>query len=178
MSRIEYRKQVDQLEVIIKPINEGKFQTYFLAFWLIGWAFGWVAAFNMLLSESISPGYLFVVVWIVGWTFGGAFAGLWLAWKAAGFEQVIVDKTQLSIKHNIFGYGPQKVHQVSSCNNLRAAGYFGNDKDISILNQIGMKGGVIAVDIPNEVVRFGVSLEEGEALEVVESLRKYIKTPC
>lgn len=177
MSRIEHKQTGKGLELRIKPENEGKFPTYFMGFWLVAWACGWVLAVSSLLGDPIGFNSLFVLVWTIFWTFGGLFVGLWLVWKTNGFEQIIVNSIQLKIKHNIFGFGPVKVYATDRCVNLRAAGYFGShNNNQSILQQIGMKGGVVAIDAVDESIRFGVALEESEAKEVVELLRSYIKT--
>ncbi len=176
MSRIEHKQTGEGLELRIKPENEGKFQTYFLGIWLVAWAVGWVSGVSSLLGEPLGFNSLFMFVWTTFWTFGGLFAGLWLAWKTNGFEQIILNSTQIKIKHNIFGFGPEKEYATDRCVNLRAAGYFGSDQKHSILHQIGMKGGVVAFDAAGEVIRFGVSLEEKEAKEVVELLQTYMKT--
>ncbi|WLQ15674.1 hypothetical protein O5O45_07065 [Hahella aquimaris] len=176
MSRIEHIRSAGSLEVRIKPGNEGEFQTYFLGVWLVAWAFGWVSGVSSLLSEPIGFNSIFMLVWTTFWTIGGLFAGLWLAWKTNGFEQLIIDSDQFKIKHNVFGFGPEKVYSTSECQNLRAAGYFGNKNKHSLLHQIGMKGGVVVVESNGQDIRFGVSLEENEAQEIVDLLSAYIKT--
>ncbi len=176
MSRIQHQQQSDSLEIRIKPEDEGKFQTYFLGVWLVAWGFGWFAAFSGVINKPIGFDNLFMLVWIVFWTFAGAFAGLWLAWKTNGFEQIVVDSSKLKIKHNIWGFGPVRSFSVGLCHNLRAAGYFGSGRNESILHQIGMRGGVVAIDCSNDVIRFGVALEESEANDIVKLIQTFIKT--
>ena len=99
---------------------------------------------------------------------------LWFSWTTFGFEQIVINSNKLMVKHNIFGYGPKKIYNTAECKNLRVAGYFGGDRNKSSLERIGMKGGVIAFESSGETVRFGVSLEENEANDIVNSLRGYV----
>ena len=175
MSRFESIKSPGSLEIRIKPENEDRFQTYFLGFWFVGWTYGWLAVFVTLISKSLSFVSLFMLVWLVFWTIVGLFAGLWLAWKAKGFEQITVDSNILKIKHNIFWLGPEKCYSMNNCHDLRAAGYFGKERNESIFHQIGMRGGVVAINNGEEVIRFGVALEEKEAKEIVDLIKPYMK---
>jgi hypothetical protein len=154
------------------PAKRNPFLLVFLPAWLVGWAIGWGAAASQLNSSGTKgPADLFLVVWLLGWSAGGVFAIRALAWSLAGRELVTLRPHELVIARKALGLGRVRQYDLAHVSNLRVATDGYNPFDLRASMRVwGIGGGPIAFDYGASTVRFGASLEEGEAGQLVRRL--------
>jgi hypothetical protein len=152
------------------PTKRNPFLLIFLPVWLVGWAFGWVGAASQLLSPATSGApRLFLFVWLAAWTAGGAVA-IWVcAWMFAGREVVTLRPHELVISRKALGLGRVKQYDLSHVANLRVAPESFNPFDFrSGMRFWGIGGGPIAFDYGASTFRFGASVDEAEANQLIK----------
>lgn len=171
--RITIAKELDGITAFIKTRKQ-IFLLLFLPFWFTGWTFGGFAAITALLRGDDNSAFL--VVWLCGWFAGEVFAICAWFWTAFGREVVSTRKGFFIHKREVFGYGLTKALPVSELHNLRAAGFFGDLFSMShAMAQWGFSGGTAAVDTREGPFRFGIGLEENEAVALVKELEPYLR---
>lgn len=169
--RATFRDDTGGFEIVI-PARRNVFLTGFLSIWMVGWTFGWVSAFSELSSgRDGAPVDAFLAIWITVWTFGGAAAGVVLAWSIAGRERIRLGRGTLTISRKAFNVGPSREYDLSHVSRLRVASDAYNPFDFgSSLRFWGLGGGPLAFDYGASTVRFGASVDEGEAHELREEI--------
>jgi hypothetical protein len=115
------------------------------------------------------------VLWLCFWAYAECFTVYAFLWNAWGKEIILIQKGNLEIFRSIFGYGKKKIYRLGEISNLRAAGFFVSmfSKEYGMA-QWGLAGGTIAFDFKNKAYRFGIGLEEQDAIELVENMKKYL----
>jgi hypothetical protein len=158
---------------IATPKN--KFMLGFLPIWLTGWTIGGIVALFILISGKGEDGSWFLMIWLCFWAYAECFTVYAFLWNAWGKEIISVQKGTLEIFRSIFGYGKRKAYNLGEISNLRASGFFGNmfSKEYGMA-QWGLAGGTIAFDYKYKTLRFGIGLEERDALELVENMKNYL----
>ena len=157
------------------PTKKHYFAIVFLPVWLVGWAFGEVFAIRTLvLPPAGSPGpILFMAVWLTCWTLGGGFFIYTLLWLLCGREVIVLRTDALVIRRLVLGFGRSREYDLSAVRNLRVGAAPYNPFDIkSGLQFWGIGGGVVAFDYGAGTVRFGASIQEGEAGDIVSTLKR------
>ena len=173
--RITIAKEPDGITAFIKTKKQ-IFLLLFLPFWLTGWTFGGFAAITALLRGHDSSAFL--IFWLCGWFAGEVFAICAWFWTAFGREVVSIRKGFFIHKREVFGYGITKALPASELHNLRAAGFFGSLFSWGAsMAQWGFSGGTAAVDSREGPYRFGIGLEENEAVALVNELKPYLTRP-
>jgi hypothetical protein len=110
-------------------------------------------------------------VWLVGWTAAGGFAILALAWSLAGREVVTLRPNELVIARKLLGLGRVHQYDLNHISNLRVSPESFNPFDFrSGMRFWGLGGGPVAFDYGASTVRFGASIEEGEASTLIHQL--------
>ncbi len=160
------------LQIII-PAKKNWFLILFSGFWMIGWAFGEVFVLLQLVTgETPLFANLFLLAWLGAWTVAGAFIGYSWLWMIFGFERVLLRPGTLLIKRDLFGFGRNREHDLSHVKNLRVAPLIFNPFDFtSALQFWGIGGGIVAFDYGAKTFRFGASLDEAEANDIVAKLK-------
>lgn len=158
---------------IVIPARRNWFVVVFMTAWLCGWAFGEIAVIGALFGEG-PPGALslFLVVWLVGWTVGGLFAVYIVLWMLAGQEIVLLRPDALVVKRNVLGIGKRRAYDITKVERLRVVeSDSGSQRPGSRAPGRGMFGR-IAFDYGPKTVRFGASIEPGEARMLVDKLQE------
>jgi hypothetical protein len=171
--RIELSKQLGGITARIKT-RKNIFLLIFLPIWLTGWTFGGIAAITAVLIGTNETGFL--IFWLCGWFIGETFAiSAWL-WNACGQEVVSINRGLFEYKRELFGQSiTKKSIPIKELSNLRAAGVYGSMWSFGhSMSQWGFGGGVVAVDQGWETYRFGIGLEEKEAMALVAELKPYL----
>ncbi|HZE69193.1 MAG TPA: hypothetical protein VE135_06655 [Pyrinomonadaceae bacterium] len=173
VNRIETTKDVDGITVRIKT-KKNWFMLLFLPVWLTGWTFGGIAAITGLVTGQ-SPGPI-LLVWLCGWAVGETLAICSWVWSAFGQEKISVRDGLFTHKREVFGKGLAKVYPIRELFNLRASGFFGSMNAFSnSLAQWQLAGGTVAVDTKyGDTYRFGIHLEEREAVALANTLAPYV----
>lgn|SRR5262245_36989172 len=169
--RVTFSQQFNGIEIYIRSPRE-IFSLILIPFWLIFWTMGGISAIKSFLGGDANP---FLFIWIVGWALGWAFMIYIWFWTAFGKEIIFVGQGILTLKHDILGFGRKKEIQLYELSNLRAAGQFGSPSSWN--NNLafwGISGGTIAIDSRGKTQRFGIHLEEGEAMAVVKEIEPYL----
>lgn len=145
----------------------------FLGFWLCGWAMGDVMVPATFLAADVDrEAKLFAAVWLVAWTIGGGFALYAFFWSLVGRERILLTPSTLSIKRELFGMGRVREYELTHVRDLRVSPMTYNPFDFrSSLQFWGIGGGVLVFDHGAATIRFGASLQEGEAKAIVERMR-------
>ncbi len=151
----------------------------FLPVWLAGWTLGGITIFvSAVRGTAFATGTAPVAVWswLCMWLLGELFVLYTLAWMLRGQEVISVSEGKLTIKRDIFGWGPTKTLDIRELHNLRASGYFGSLFSWNYsLAYWGLTGGTVAVDWQGKPQRFGIQLSEGEANLLVQDLKPYLQ---
>jgi len=174
-SRLEFATTADGYRLTIPTKRYWVFRI-FGTLWLVAWwgsTVAFVASFHAgPQSPPVGLMLLVLLVWI-------AFSGLysyWILWQIAGKEIVTIGNGQMTIKRDVLGFGRTRAYSVAQIRNLRASGLFGSFYSWSgMMKLYGFKGGVVAFENGDTTQRFGVHLEEPEALEVVENLQAHLR---
>ncbi len=165
-------EQSDGLAIRI-PSKRNIFIVGFLTFWLCGWLVGEIMApIGFFAAARKDPGTAaFLLFWLCGWTVGGAFAiFIWL-WQVKGCEVVLISPTALSIKREVFGYGPNKQYDVSEIRQLRVSPLTFNPFDFrSSMTFWSIGGGALAFDYGFKTYRFGAGVDEAEARIILQTI--------
>jgi hypothetical protein len=159
-------------QVIIPPRRQ-IFAMIFLPIWLCGWLFGEVSVIRQLIGSPASSGpTLFMLVWLAGWTVGGGFALFLLLWMLAGRERAILRPDALVLQHEMLGVSRGREYDLGSVQNLRVSPDSYNPWDgRSAWRFWGLGGGVIAFGYGAKSFRFGGSLDEPEARDLIAQMR-------
>lgn len=165
-----------ELEGITARIRTRKniFLLIFLPFWLTGWTFAGVATITAIFNGTQEKGFL--IIWLCGWFIGELFTICAWLWNAFGREVVSVGRGWFEYRRELFGQAITKeAIPVKELSNLRAAGFYGDMWSFSnSMSAWGFSGGVIAVDRGWDSYRFGIGLEEKEAVALVAELKPLI----
>jgi hypothetical protein len=175
-SRTTIADSPDGLHHFIPP-KRSLFTIAFLIFWLGGWAMGEKFAIEELVNGQTSDQHWFLLFWLGGWTLGGGFALFTVLWGVLGREHIILRHDALVIRRELVGRGRSREYSLSDIRNLRVAGPVSPFDFRSSLQFWGLGGGAIAFDYGASTVRFGASLEEGDAGQVVERLTSRHRFP-
>ena len=145
-----------------------------LTLWIVGWTIAGAAVIVSLVSGNLHDAG-FLLIWLAVWLFAEVFAGLAWLWHAFGREIVTVSGGTLTIKRDVFGFGPARAYDTGEVRNLRALGYFGSLMSWSFgMVTWGLSGGTVAFGYRGKTHRFGIQLEEPEAEVVADALRPYL----
>jgi len=153
------------------PTKKNIFMILFTTAWLGGWAIGEVMVFRLLLfGESPPfPANAFLIFWLVGWTIGGGWAIYSWFWTVKGVEIITLDSTYLTVKRDLFGFGKTKEYELQHIRNLRIGTASFNETGFG---SWGNSGGTIAFDHGAKTIRFGSSIEEGEADIILSKMKE------
>jgi len=158
------------------PAKRNVFIVLFMSYWLVGWAVGEVMVPSVFLRKEMPPSMMiFTLAWLGAWTVGGGFAIYMLLWMIFGREIVSLGSRSLGLKRDVLGFGRLKEYDVSHIHNLRVSSGSWNPFDFtSALQFWGIGGGMIAFDYGSKTCRFGTSLEEAEANQLVQQLKSRV----
>lgn len=173
------RVTIHPLEDGVAAVVKAPRQTILLVFlilwsllWLIGGAF---AILNMVYTGN-SGAKLFGVVWSVFWATALIFVSAQIAWQLVGKEVILVRGETLTMRKTVYYFVSEKSFSSRSITNLRATGEFLEPFSArSTWSFWGVSGGSVAFDIPNGTERFGIGLNEADALALVSTLAPYLK---
>jgi len=170
--RISVEKDRSGLSITIKTYKNW-FLVFFLPIWLTGWTVGGIAAIHALVrGPDRNP---FLVVWLCGWFAGEILVTLNWLWNVFGREVVSVRAGAFVHRREVWGYGLERSYPVQGVSNLRASGDFGPQNRWGNNAFSQMSGGTIAVDTEyGDTYRFGINLEERDAVAVARELAPYL----
>lgn len=174
--RITITDQPDELHIVI-PCRRSLFVIFFLGFWVCGWAVGEVMAPIQFLEATPQPGEEWLILaWFVVWTVGGVLAIYAWLWQVMGKETVTVRGTIFSTRREIRGFGFGKDYDLMQINDVRLGQEKFDPMDITSALQLwGIGGGVIAFESAGKTRRFGTGLDEAEAKQVMEALKRRLR---
>lgn len=159
---------------IVMPCRRSWFVILFLTFWLCGWAVAeFMVAKQLLHGDAPPEGELFMLAWFGVWTVGGLFAIYAWLWQVMGKEIVTARGQTFKIRRDIGGFGFDKEYNLVQMRDLRVVHVEFNPVDFSSSLQLwGVGGGAIAFDYGEKTYRFGASLDEAEAKQVVTAIKQ------
>lgn len=140
---------------------------------------GWALAELYGIREVVNPSrgttvHAFMVLWLVMWTCGGLCSLLQYAWNTVGEERVRVTATRVSIKRSLLGIGPTSAYPTERITGLRVVNPptpAWRRREV-VPFQFASEGR-IAFDSPRGLVRFGRSLDQRAAREIVERINRF-----
>jgi len=151
--RVVYEEHGDGLDLLIAT-KKHRGLLIFVPFWWAGWTAGGIFAVISLVTGESFGGFL--VLWLVFWAVAWLVTGYAWLWSAFGQEIVRVRLGTLSIKRDVFGYGPVQQLPLSAVSRLRAAGLFGNLYTWSgSMVYWGLSGRMLAFESQGKTHRFG-----------------------
>jgi hypothetical protein len=165
----EARDTADGFQVVI-PARRYVFLLIFLLVWLSGWAMGEVSVVSQLMKLGKVDWSM--VFWLTGWTCGGMFASAAWLWLAFGREVVTLRSGELSVRREALGLGRSKEYDLAYVKNLRVSRVPSASSSPTGRLQFPLKGGLVAFDYGAKTIRFGGSLDEAEAAQVVSDLQQ------
>ncbi len=162
-------REVSQGLEIVVPAQRNVFLMLFLGAWLGGWFMGEISAARALFLGSAMEAKWFLAFWLTGWTVGGGFAIYMWLWMLAGKQRVLLRPDALMIRREVFGFGLIREYDLAHITNLRVAPSV-SDPWSSGMRFWGGGAGPVAFDYGAKTFRFGDSLDEAEATQVVKEL--------
>ena len=174
--RITITDQPDELRIVI-PCRRSWFVIGMLAFWVCAWGVGEVMGSTTLFKGEVPPGEAgLMLAWLGVWTVSGLAALVALQWQVMGKEIVTVQGQTLKTRREGGGIGFRKEYDLQQMANLRVEQPRFSPFDVSASFQLwGIGGGVIAFESGAKTRRFGSGLDEAEAKQVVDSLKRRFK---
>ena len=166
--RWSVREGSEGLEVVV-PAKRSVLLMLFLTAWLGGWLMGEISAGREVFFGSTSEPKWFLASWLTGWTIGGGFAIYIWFWMLAGKERVLLRPDTLVIRREVFGLGRTHEYDLAHIANLRVAPAV-TDPWSSGMRFWGVGAGLLAFDYGAKTFRFGDSLDEAEAAQVLKEL--------
>lgn len=163
------------LEIVI-PAGRNLVLAIFLGMWLAGWLMGELNAIAQARRDFASDPFL--VMWLAGWTVAGiAVAYFWL-WTLVGKERIVMGTSTLRVKREVLGLGRTRTYALSKIRNLRVAPQPQRPGSPNFsFGLASFMGGVIAFECEGKTIRFGASLDEAEAVTIVERMRQRFGFP-
>jgi len=159
------------VEVIIQA-KKSKFLNLFLAFWLAGWIVGGVVIIDKLTNLHDQFPDAFLVVWLCGWILGGLFAVIIGLWNIRGREIVRVGTNALKHTREYVLFSRSKVYETQRVTNLRVFDHNPTMHTMSGGMEFwGLSGGAIVFDYGQCTQKFGLGLNETEAIHIVKAIQ-------
>jgi hypothetical protein len=177
------------------PSRKNYFMLFFLGFWLMIWAIGEnfflaiviARILHMLFTsfgsffEIVKDGFagmfgsgLFLqVLWLGAWTVGGCFALYTCSWQLAGKENIEVTDDMIKLRNAVFLFGQTEEYLATHIKDLRVSTKVVNHNSLGWSKASSFRGGssgLLAFDYGAITVRFGRSLDEAEAKQILERI--------
>ncbi|MBM4126771.1 MAG: hypothetical protein FJ247_05390 [Nitrospira sp.] len=171
--RITITDTPDELRIVM-PNRRSWFVIGMLAFWVCAWGVGEVVGSTTLYKSEVPPGEeRLMLAWLVVWTVSGLAALVALQWQIMGKEIVTMQGHTLQTQREGGGIGFRKEYDVQQIANLRVEPPKFSPFDVSASFQLwGIGGGVIAFESGGNTRRFGAGLDDAEAKQVVDALKR------
>ena len=159
------------VEVIIHS-RKSNFLNFFLACWLVAWTAGEVIIVKKLFSYGDQYPDAFLVVWFCGWALGGMFAVFIGLWNNKGREIVRISADSLKHVREYVLFSRSREYKMQHVKNLRI---FELQPSITSMSGgmefWGLSGGTIAFDYGKITQKFGIGLNEAEAVHIVRAIQ-------
>lgn len=171
-SRVTFYHREDGFRVEI----ESPKLVYIIAFapaFLVMWALGVLMVGFGLLSGRASP---FTLVWLLGWGVGGFSALYVLLWTLVGKEVVELEADVLSIKREVIWRGRARRYSVAGVCDMRVSTHrepflFSRESNSDFY---GFGPGTVTFEYRGHTERFGIQLEEREAVTLVSRITPFL----
>ena len=175
-SRITLTEKPDELYIVI-PNRRSWFVIGMLAFWVCAWGVGEVMGSTTFYRGEVPTGETgLMLAWLGVWTVSGLAALVALQWQVMGKEILTVQGQTLTIQREGGGIGFRKEYDLQQVANLRVEQPKFSPFDVSASFQLwGIGGGVIAFESGGKPRRFGTGLDEAEAKQVLDALKRRFK---
>lgn len=156
------------IEVII-PARKSQLVNFILVLWMLGWAYGEVAILGKLTSIDDNYPDAILVFWICGWTLGGLFAVLMWLWNTKGREIIRISDSELRHSRDYVLFSRSRNYVTALVSNLRLNPLTMTNLELNGGMEFwGLAGGMIAFDYQQRIQKFGLGLDEAEALDIIK----------
>ena len=175
-SRVTIKDTPEELRIVI-PNRRSWFVIGVLTFWVCAWGVGEVMGSTTLFKGEVPPGEEgLMLAWLGVWTVSGLAALMALQWQVMGKEIVTLQGQILKTRREGGGIGFGKEYDLQQMANLRVGQPSFSPFDVSASFQLwGIGGGVIAYESGGKTRRFGAGLDETEAKQVVDALKRRLR---
>jgi hypothetical protein len=147
----------------------------FLAASLGVWFLGEKIIVSLIVEMSVLQGYTFVfLLWFIGWTAMGFYLFLKLAWALAGRETVIVSPDILKIEKKYIGMRRSKEYVLKEVENIQLEPNEALRHRRGIVHSAFFKG-FIKFNYGTKTIAFLNSVEEDEAVYILEQIKQHIR---
>ena len=172
-SRVTITDASGELRIVI-PCGRSLFVICFLGFWICCWAVAEVMVPAQFLNGNAPlEGKSLMFAWLGVWTVVGLLAIYAWLWQVMGKEIIAVHEQTFKIRRDTGGFGFDKAYDLPQMRDLRVAPVGFNPLNVSTTLQLwGIGGGVIAFEYGAKTRRFGAGLDEAEAKQVVDALKR------
>ena len=160
------------------PAKKNWFMLLFMLVWLTGWTLGEVSGvINVWTAVSRGQTGGFMVFWLLGWTIAGTYMLLGVLWQIAGQEIIQIVDGSFEIRYAIGDLGTAKRYALTDIKSLRVSpaaplSIWNSRRNQSLFGEPG----TLAFDYGSRTIRFGRSVDEAEAKQIVASLQtRYAK---
>ncbi len=143
----------------------------FMLFWLSIWMTAGFGMIGNVLSNSFRQLSGFALIWVCFWAIGISYVVIGVLWQFAGKEIIRIAEGEIEIRYAIFGIGFSKRYTLTEAHKLRVS----PNPPVSFWNSRRGQSpfgepGIIAFDYGAKTIRFGRSLDEAEATQIVAKL--------
>ncbi|HEX4858819.1 MAG TPA: hypothetical protein VFV17_07340 [Usitatibacteraceae bacterium] len=143
----------------------------FLLMWILIGSF----ALDDFSKHAEMEGIGSILPFLFGWGVGTLFVLVAAAWNIAGMERVILDKSEMKHRREIFGLGFDKEYAAQHLGKFRVGG--GSALRLAPGMEVwGMGPGVVSFDYGVKTYRFGSTLEDSEAEQIVTTLQAQLNS--
>jgi hypothetical protein len=156
---------------VVIPARRRWFLSAFMSLWLVFIASAAVPATRDILRSYQRYPTVFVTLWVAAWVLVVASVVAALAWYLAGKEVVLAAGSTLAVRREALGVGRTREYDLAHVRNLRVAPVPRGPFEVGS-GLWGMGGGLVAFDYGAKTHRFGEGLEEAEAGDVTEEIRR------
>lgn len=170
-TQFSYRQTSEGLGIDI-PAGKSNIKIAFLSVWLAGWSIGGVFVIIDLFSANGAwPGKLFSLFWLAGWAVGMGLVSFSIVWQFIGREVVFVTSGSLVIESRLIYRFRRRIFPVDQVSDLKRI-----ERTVLQSRKAGSDSPTISFDANGKTTKFGRGLDEDNAQEVVNILKKSIQS--
>lgn len=139
------------------------------------WVLGEKIIVSLILEMSVLQGYTFIfLLWFIGWTVAGFYIFLKLAWVVTGREVITISPDILKIEKRYIGIRRSKEYILKEIQDIQLEPNEALRHRRGIIHSVFFKG-FIRFNYRYKTIAFMNSVEEDEAVYILEQIKQYIQ---
>jgi len=170
-NRVIINQYPEGVEVIVSA-RRSPFVNFFLLAWMIGWSFAEIEITGNLLNYEGETPDAFMVFWACGWTLSGLLAVFIWLWNMKGRKVVRITKHELIRSREYVFFSRSKKYTTELITDLRLTDNSPHALERSGGREFwGLSGGMISFNHGPGIYKFGLGIDESEAIRIIEAIK-------